>query len=128
MKKETTELELKTHEDIIAGFFQMTDDLHFHHLNTLSFSEHKALQYAYDEISDYKDSVSEQLIGAKGKLSSLKLSRVPSCLIKDLPEDLMELAKTLREYSVANKIQSLVNTSDEIHGVGRQLAYLLRLS
>jgi DNA-binding ferritin-like protein len=128
MEKESKETIPTQHTQVIAMFFQVVDDLKWHHLNTRSFAEHKALDFAYGEMTDYTDKVSEQTIGLMGRLGTIKLMPVPNCKLLDLPEDIMEAAEALRELGTSNKFPNLVNLADEITGVGAELKYLLTLS
>lgn len=128
MEKEYNEKMPTDHSGIVGMFFQVVDDLHYHHLNTRSYAEHKALEHAYEEMVDYKDEVAEKLIGYLGRLSKIRILPLPNCELDDLPEDIMEAASALRELATKNKYNDLVNLSDEITGVGSKLRYLLTLN
>lgn len=116
------------HSALVGLLFQLSNDIHFHHLNTLSYAEHKALEMAYNEINSLKDSLSEELIGLDGKLSPIKMLTIPSCSVEDLPVDILTAANSFREYGTSKKYNNVVNTSDEIAGLAARLKYLLKLS
>lgn len=115
------------HELLIEELNQLSTDLQFNHWNTLSYAEHMALGGAYEQLSEILDSIVESLIGAKGKIKSIKIIS-PSAPTDKMPEAIFQCANNLRDYSTVNKLNDLINISDEITAVGTKLQYLLRLS
>jgi len=113
---------------LVQGIVQLVTDIQFHHWNTTLYSEHKALDFAYDELSGYKDSIAEKLIGYYGRLEGFKLASVPSCSLKDTPTDIIEFGSRLKAIANEDKHTDLDNIGDEIIAVGSELKYLLTLS
>lgn len=117
-----------THTNLVNLLFQIADDLHWHHLNTRGYPEHVALDFAYNAISGYKDSLAEQLIPFEGKLGSFKVVVPSNTKVLTLPDDIMNAAAEIRKFAEEKKYHNIVNMSDEIRGVGAKLKYLLNLS
>lgn len=122
-------LQLKTrpdHEIFIESMKQLSADLQFHHWNTISYAEHKALNRTYDDFDGVVDGITEKLIGKLGRIKIVK-TITPSCDLKDLPDCLITCGKELRQLGTKHDMTDLVNISDEIVGIGNQLRYLLTL-
>lgn len=117
-----------THTNLVNLLFQIADDLHWHHLNTKVYPEHKALEFGYDAIISYKDKLAEQLIPFEGKLGSFKLAVPSNTKVLSLPDDIINAAAEIRKFAEEKKYPDMVNMSDEIRGVGAKLKYLLNLS
>jgi DNA-binding ferritin-like protein len=120
-------METKSLTSILTLFFQLSNDLHWHHLNTKSFAEHKALEFAYEKILGYKDTIAEQLIPFEGKLTTMKLLSIPSSKCAELPTDIVIAAEALCELAEAKGYDNIENLSAEIIGVAAKLKYLLNL-
>lgn len=121
-------METKSLTSILTLFFQLSNDLHWHHLNTKSFAEHKALEFAYEKILGYKDTIAEQLIPFEGKLTTMKLLPIPSTSkCSQLPTDIVIAAEALCELAEAKGYDNIENLSEEIKGVAAKLKYLLNL-
>ena len=117
----------KDHEVFIEMMKQLSADLQFHHWNTLSYAEHKALNRAYDDFDELIDGISEKLIGKLGRIKNLK-TITPSCALNELPDCLVNCGKELKVLGTIHDMSDLVNISDEIIGVGNELRYLLTLA
>ncbi len=117
----------KEHEMFIESMLQTSADIHYHHLNTRSFAEHKALNYAYKALDGLTDSICEKLIGYAGRYNGTKIV-TPSCKLMELSDCIDKLGRDLKTMASKNKWDDLVNTADEIIGISPQLKYLLTLS
>ena len=60
-------------EIVIGQLFQSRDIIHIAHLQTTSFSEHKALDTYYTEIIDLTDDIVESYFGTIGKRLNFKI-------------------------------------------------------
>jgi hypothetical protein len=60
-------------EIVIGQLFQSRDIIHIAHLQTTSFSEHKALDGYYTEIIDLTDDIVESYFGTIGKRLNFKI-------------------------------------------------------
>jgi hypothetical protein len=60
-------------EIVIGQLFQSRDIIHIAHLQTTSFSEHKALDGYYTEIIDLIDDIIESYFGTIGKRLNFKI-------------------------------------------------------
>ena len=129
LKKSNSNL---TPEKIISTLFQAHNQFHFYHLQTTSFAEHKALDEMYNGLVDYKDSISEYLLGiqAPKRFSNLETSIIlpySSSNVTKSIEDLFQFTKDLCEYADKLNLEQLCNLSSELQGLTIRIKYLLTL-
>lgn len=106
---------------------------HKFHLDTTSFSEHKALDELYKGISDIKDEILEKLIGyINGKrIGALKIKNIPEYSNKasiELCNEISEFAYELYEWAGSKKYCDIENKAQELSGLANKTIYLLTLS
>lgn len=132
--EENEKKESKLTPELIQGkLFYFSDAAHKLHLDTKSFAQHKALGKLYEGLVDFRDEVSEKLMGyLDGKrIGSIKIGELPeytSSAPKKLVEELMDFAYELYEYGEENKFCDIENTAQSISGLGAQTVYLLTLT
>ena len=121
-----------TPESIQSKLFYFHDSAHKFHLSTKSFAEHKALDFAYNELVSYKDEISEKLQGYLGKMiGGIKTEQVPDyneSASKKLAKEIMVFGKQLEDYGEENEFCDIENIAQGLSGVGAKLNYLLMLS
>ena len=114
-----------TGPELVASAFALRNAIHKLHLQTLKYSEHKALNSYYDSIVELVDTFAESYQGR-------------TSIIKDYPQiaepqgDARTIITMFRTFldEVRGGIQypELQNTIDEIQTLNNQTLYLLQLS
>ncbi len=115
------------HTNIIHLLFYTTDLIHFNHLNTTSYSVHMALGKAYEALNEYKDSVSEVLIGKEGRIESLPSYSVILATPEEVVEEIKNVGTKLKEFATSKGYTELVNVAEEILMLGCSINYLITL-
>ena len=112
--------------DFVGMFFLARDVTHSVHLNTRSYSKHKALQKFYENIIDLTDNFAETYQGRNGMIGAITLqSSKKTANVTEFLEDQLEDIEKYR-YEVCGKDDSaLQNLIDEI--IGLYLSTLYRL-
>jgi DNA-binding ferritin-like protein len=112
--------------DFVGMFFLARDVTHSVHLNTRSYSKHKALQKFYENIIDLTDNFAEAYQGRNGMIGAITLqSSKKTANVTEFLEDQLEDIEKYR-YEVCGKDDSaLQNLIDEI--IGLYLSTLYRL-
>lgn len=114
--------------EVVKMFFEMRDQIHFYHLQTQSFAEHKALNDFYETILDIADKFMEAYQGVYGRATGNI-----SLTLKTYTEDgatvdtkvFAEKVKTLQKSVETNT--DLVNLLDELLNACNKTVYLLTL-
>lgn len=119
-------------DKIISILFQAHTQFHFYHLQTTSYAEHKALDDMYNGLVDYKDSISEYLLGiqAPKRLSNLETSVIlpySSSNVTKSIDELFQFTKDLCDYADKLNLEQLCNLSSELQGLTIRIKYLLTL-
>jgi DNA-binding ferritin-like protein len=101
--------------DFIGALFLARDVAHSVHLNTRSFSKHKALGNFYDEVIDLADKFAEAYQGRHGLVGPITLhSARKTSNITEFLEDSLKEIEDMR-YKVCDKTDTaLQNIIDEI--------------
>ena len=105
--------------DFIGLFFLARDVTHSVHLNTRSYSKHKALQKFYENIIDLADSFAETYQGRYGLLGPISLmsAKKTSNVIEFLENQLAEIESV--RYDVCDKddtpLQNLIDGIIELY-------------
>ena len=101
--------------DFVGMFFLARDVTHSVHLNTRSYSKHKALQKFYENIIDLTDNFAEAYQGRHGMIGAITLqSSKKTANVTEFLEDQLEDIEKYR-YEVCGKDDSaLQNLIDEI--------------
>lgn len=115
------------HSDIIQLLFYTTDLIHFNHLNTTSYAIHKALGKAYDSLNEFKDSISEVLIGKEGRIDTLASYSITVTTPEEVVMEIKNVGNKLKEYSSSKGYTELVNVAEEILMLGCKINYLITL-
>lgn len=133
--KKETEGEVKdlTPEFIVGKLFSLHNTAHKFHLDTKSFAAHKAFNEVYTSLVEFKDDISELLIGYnKGKrIGKIKLDDIPDYsdeAAKKLADDIMSFARDLEEWAEEKEYCDIENTAQSLSGLGSKLSYLLTLT
>jgi hypothetical protein len=105
--------------DFIGLFFLARDVTHSVHLNTRSYSKHKALQKFYENIIDLADSFAEAYQGRNGLVGPISLmsAKKTSNVIEFLENQLAEIESV--RYDVCDKddapLQNLIDGIIELY-------------
>ena len=113
--------------DFIGTLFLARDVAHSVHLNTRSYSKHKALRRFYDEIVDFADKFTEAYQGKYGLVGPITLmsAKKTGNIIEFLEDQLEEIHKV--RYDVVEKeCTALHNIIDEIEGLYMSTLYKLK--
>jgi hypothetical protein len=120
-----------TPDKAMQMLFYFHDWAHFKHLQTKSFAEHKALDKLYKGLVDFKDEISELLLGYIQPKRFTDAPKIPVDKNADhtkLLEDLCSFADELYEYGEKTKWWALSNRAADLSGLGYKVKYLLTLS
>jgi DNA-binding ferritin-like protein len=101
--------------DFVGMFFLARDVTHSVHLNTRSYSKHKALQKFYENIIDLTDNFAEAYQGRNGMIGAITLqsSKKTANVTEFLEDQLKDIEKY--RYDICDKTDSaLQNLIDEI--------------
>lgn len=105
--------------DFLGMFFLARDVVHSVHLNTRSYSKHKALQKFYENIIDLADSFAEAYQGRHGLIGpvTLQSSKKTSNVTEFLEDQLNEIEKC--RYEICDKddspLQNLIDGIIELY-------------
>ena len=105
--------------EFIGLFFLARDVVHSVHLNTRSYSKHKALQKFYENIIDLADSFAEAYQGRHGLIGSIGLqsAKKTSNVVEFLESQLEEIEKC--RYEICDKddspLQNLIDGIIELY-------------
>ena len=113
--------------EFIGTLFLARDTAHSVHLNTRSYSKHKALKKFYDGVIDLADTLAEAYQGRHGLIGPISLhsARKTSNIVEFLEDSLKEIEDM--RYKVCDKSDSaLQNIIDEIVGLYLTTLYKLK--
>ena len=113
--------------DFVGMLFLARDVAHSVHLNTRSYSKHKALGKFYDEVIDLADKFAEAYQGRHGLIGPISLmSAGKTSNILAFMQDQVEQIEKIR-YEVCDKAETpLQNIIDEIIGLYLSTIYKLK--
>ena len=118
-------MEIRT---LLNKLFEARDQIHYWHLHTLSYAEHKALQQFYEGWIDLVDQFTEAYQGAGAKVSGIiniqLMSYTPGCSIEYLKKCLSFINGDAREISKDSDLNAIL---DEMGILIRQTLFLLTL-
>lgn len=122
-----------TPEYIQGKLFSFHNIAHKFHLDTRSFSEHKALDSLYKELVDFKDDISELLMGYMGgkRIGNIKIDDIPEyshAAAVRLCEDIKSFSYDLEKWAEDKKYCDIENTSQSLSGLSSKTIYLLTLT
>ena len=113
--------------DFVGELFLARDVAHSVHLNTRSYSKHKALRHFYEDVLEAADKFAEAYQGRHGLIGpiTLRSARKTANIIEFLEDSLKEVEKM--RYEVCEKTDTpLQNIIDEIVAVYLSTLYKLR--
>lgn len=113
--------------DFVGELFLARDVAHSVHLNTRSYSKHKALRHFYEDVVEAADKFAEAYQGRHGLIGpiTLRSARKTTNIIEFLEDSLKEVEKM--RYEVCEKTDTpLQNIIDEIVAVYLSTLYKLR--
>lgn len=119
--------------NIVTKFLTYQAQVKVLHWQTLSYSEHKALDGLYDDLSGHIDEFIETFMGKYGRIISQKTfvlnvenykDKGPLALMSDIESYLINEIPTMLDTT---KDSDLLNIRDEILGSVNQTKYLLTL-
>lgn len=104
----------------------------FHH-DTKSYAEHKALDFLYTALNDYRDSIPEKLMGYMGgkRIGKIELDEIPAYSHDEsvkLAEDVKDFGYELYEWAGKKKYCDIENIAQSLSGDGAKTIYLLTLT
>ena len=120
-----------TPEKIQSKLFWFHDVAHKFHLDTKSFAIHKATNFLYKELVEFKDDICELLQGYTGEtIGEIEIDKIPkysdAATVK-LAKDLMDFAYQVYEYGEENKYCDIENTAQSLSGIAAKFNFLLTL-
>jgi len=113
--------------DFVGMMFLARDVAHSVHLNTRSYSKHKALRKFYDQIVDLADKFSEAYQGKHGLIGPISLmsANKTSNILAFMQDQVEEIEKV--RYEVVDRTETaLQNIIDEIVGLYLSTIYKLK--
>jgi len=113
--------------DFVGMLFLARDVAHSVHLNTRSYSKHKALRKFYDQIVDLADKFSEAYQGKHGLIGPISLmsANKTSNILAFMQDQVEEIEKV--RYEVVDRTETaLQNIIDEIVGLYLSTIYKLK--
>lgn len=122
-----------TPEYIQSKLFYLHDVAHKYHLDTKKYSIHKALDCLYKGLVDFKDEISEKLMGyMDGKrIGEIEIGKIPSYTDSEamsLAEEVKEFGYDLYEWAGKKKYCDIENIAQSLSGLGAKTIYLLTLT
>jgi DNA-binding ferritin-like protein len=120
-------------EAIQSKLFYLSDAAHKLHLDTKSYAQHKALGKLYEGLVDFRDDISEKLMGyMDGKrIGSIKIGALPEYTEKapmELAKEVREFGSELCEFAGENGYSDVENVAQALSGLGASTVYLLTLT
>ena len=113
--------------DFVGLLFLGRDVAHSVHLNTRSYSKHKALQKFYDGVIDLADKFAEAYQGNYGLIGSISLqSTKKQGNIVEFLENQLEEIKDVRYKVVEKECTPIHNVIDEIEALYMSTLYKLK--
>lgn len=114
--------EIKNMREMVTDFFCVSVSAHVAHLNTRSFSEHKAFGEFYEFASDFKDRLLEYMIG-QGHLQTVQLDSVEAD--EDVVGEAQEALGMLTAFSMMKGDETLKNMCADFQEALGKLKYML---
>ncbi len=119
-------------QDVFNMVYVLPNKVQYCHHLTTSYAEHKALDGAYEKLSDLKDEIVEKLIGyGVPKFKTLELGTISgysSTMPMAVAKEVLKFGGDLEKFAEENEYCDIENLAQEYSGAGAQLIYLLGLS
>ncbi len=118
-----------TPDKIVSTLFSMYNIAHVYHLQTQSYAKHMMLKEVYEGLGEFKDSISEFLLGiqAPKRLGNITLAPIPGYSDGSVEKFLhqgCEFTKQLCAYAESIDYEQLCNLSSELQGLFTKAVYL----
>lgn len=122
-----------TPEIIRSKLFYFSDAAHILHLDTRSYAEHKALQFAYEGLIGFRDDISELVMGYQNgkRIGKTKIDEMPTYsgeAVTALVKDGLAFSAELEEWAEGKGYCDVENTAQALSGLFAKTQYLLTLS
>jgi hypothetical protein len=122
-----------TVEQIRNKLFYFSDAAHVLHLDTRSFSEHIALKSTYKSLIDFRDSISEIIMGYQNgkRIGRVKIDELPiytSESVNEFVKNGISFSYDLQKWAKDKGYPDLENKAQELSGLFAETAYQLTLS
>ncbi len=120
-----------TPDRVISRLFYFHDQAHFNHLQTTSYARHKALDKLYSGLEEFKDGITELLLGyiVPKRIGDIERIAIDKKMTDEtLLDELCKFADELYEYGEQTKWWALSNQAADLSGLGYKTKYLLTLS
>jgi DNA-binding ferritin-like protein len=122
-----------TPDTIYHTLIMLYDTAVHYHLTTTSYAKHKMLDKLYNGLQDYKDSISEYLLGiqAPKRFSTppaVTIVAYSDSAVGKLLQDGFSFSVSLCAYADSNGYEQLCNLSSELQGLFVKSKYLNTLS
>ena len=122
-----------TPETIKGKLFSFHNSAHSLHLDTRSFAEHKALEFLYTELVNFKDELSELIMGYQNgkRIGKIKLDEVPTYsqeAVTAMVKEGLSFSSELEKWAEDKEYCDVENTAQALSGVFARTQYLLTLS
>ena len=117
-------------KDITNLLFESRTQVHYWHLQTRSYAEHKALNEFYDSIVDLGDSLIECMIGVYGRPEGSYQHNIVEYKSENLIPYFKKIKKMMKDYYTVianNGNTEICNAIDEIFSLIDKTVYLLSL-
>jgi len=122
----------KKRKELFSKLFYTRDQIHFWHLETTSYAEHKALDTLYNEILTLTDELVETCFGKGGRISfggvTMKFSEYNKETVRTYLKSLANyIGGEAREIYDKDKDTDILNILDEINILINRTSYMLTL-
>jgi DNA-binding ferritin-like protein len=116
-------------ESIASKIITFELQLQLVHWQTSSYAEHKTLGKLYDYLQEFRDGLTEKLMGYTGKKpSSLSIGSITPMPAMSICMEICTFASSLKSYAESNNYMDIGNMADELSGEASKTKYLLTLS
>lgn len=118
---------------LITQLYMIPNKFQFCHHLTTSYSQHKGLDFGYDETSSMKDEIVEKLIGYTGtRFNRINLTPLEGFNEGSTPyevaQEVISFGKRLEAYAENKQFADICNLAQSYSGIGAKVLYLLSLS
>lgn len=114
--------------EVVKMFFEMRDQVHYYHLQTESYAEHKALNDFYETILDIADKFMEAYQGVNGRATGNITLTLKTYTAENVVADVKVFAEKVKQLQKSVETNTdLVNLLDELLNSCNKTIYLLSL-
>lgn len=116
--------DIKKMRELLTMFFCVANSAHVAHLNTRSYSQHKAFGTFYDFANDFKDRLIEYMIGM-GYVGNIQLNPIDAN--EDVVSEAEDALESLHEFYEMSEDSTIENMAAEFQEAIGKLKYMLML-